>query len=416
MEQSIHSSLLFSTRQTIQHFLDHDCEWHSHEGSDMGVDPLIIICILDSENKTVYSSYSLSKSFLYPNKEELGSFQKIEKGKYLWYGETFFGKSKGPFTIHSFYLLEKENQRLHNLAIILLCVISLSGILGMVGAWYLAYYLLSPFRRISKEASRIRAESMQEKLVYKIPHDEVGKLSRTLNDLFDRLHRSFAALKRFTSDASHELKTPLSIIRGDIEVLLRRQRSCQEYEETLQETLKEIDRMIGLTQGLLTIAQAESKQITLEKKELSLFTMIPEILEKTEKLCSHNKKIEIDNIIKEEDTLQGNYRWVRQILENLLVNAWQYTPDQGKITIQANSLEQSSEVIISNTGPRIPPEDMPHIFDRFYRIDTGRTRKNGGFGLGLAIAKALAQAQGGNLTAKSPTNEETSFILSLPHF
>jgi heavy metal sensor kinase len=416
IEANMKKSLIFGVQQSQQNFFDQNGNFHLHAKANEHHELMhfIAIYIYDVHGKLLYSSHDEPS---YPVPENPACFKKFkatDDGRYFYYTELFSKSAEKRYIIQAFYFQQNEKKDLQFLRHILSVLIALSLIACVAGGWYFASRLLAPFRRIAGEASRISVENLGERLAYEVSDDEVGRLCITLNDLFARLHASFEILKRFTSDASHELKTPLTIMRGDIEVLLRKNRSPEEYQETLRYTIKEIDRIIRLSKGLLLLAQAEDKKITIEKEPVLLDEIIREVIDHRTCICNNSKKLLITTDIAQHVCVYGNKDWLQQIVENLFINALQYTPDIGKIQIVLNCDSQYAKFLINNTGHGIPPEHLPHIFTRFYRIDQGRTRKQGGFGLGLAICKALAEAHHGMMEVSSNPGISTTFSLLLP--
>lgn len=416
VDANIQKSLVFGIQQSKQNFFDQYGNFHLHENTREHHEILhfIIICIYDVHGRLLYSSHDVPDCVPGNNPSDYKKFIETKDGKYQCYSEPFIKNAGKRYLICAYYFQENEKSDLQALLQILLFAIILSVVVCIVGGWYFASHLLFPFRRIAEEASRISVENLDERLQYRIADDEVGRLCITLNDLFTRLHASFEALKRFTSNASHEFKTPLAIMRGEIEVLLRKRRLPEEYEETLHYTIKEIDRMIRLCKGLLLLAQAESRKMELETMSVSLAKIVEKVIEQNMRVHSKEKQITIEADITEDIFVCGNADWIWQIVENLLINALQYTPDLGHVKIMLQRSENYAQLTIINTGPGIPPQDLSHIFERFYRIDQGRARKKGGFGLGLAICKALAEAHQGSVKASSIPGKQTTFSLLLP--
>ncbi|NUM33117.1 MAG: hypothetical protein HUU50_01095 [Candidatus Brocadiae bacterium] len=418
INENIQKSLLFAVQQSEQSFFDRHGNFHLHEKAreHQEIMHFIILGIYDLRGCLLYSSHDLPKCLPVHSPAYHKKFIETHDGNYLYYTDLLMKNAEKRYLIRAFYFQQNEKSDLKDLRNILLALIVFSIFACAIGGLYFASRLLLPFRLIADEASRISVENLNERLPYYIAEDEVGKLCLTLNGLFSRLHASFEALKRFTSDASHELKTPLTIMRGDIEVLLRKKRSPEEYEETLHYTIKEIDRMIRLSNGLLLLAKAEGKKAKIEKNPFSLTQIVEEVLEYCLRSYKGEKQISVTANINKDISVLGNQDWIQQMIENLLVNALQYTPNLGCIEIVLSHTGKHAQFIISNTGPGIPKEHLPHIFERFYRIDQGRTRKQGGFGLGLSICKALTEAHQGKIHVTSIPGEKTTFSILLPLF
>ena len=273
---------------------------------------------------------------------------------------------------------------------------------------------LSPIGRMARRVHEINAERLSARLDVENPHDELGSLAKSFNETLARLERSFEQLRRFTSDASHELRTPLTAIRSVGEVGLQKQGAVEDYREAIGSMLEEAGRLSHLVDSLLTIARAESGQIQLERTTISVLPFVRDTVSVLDVLAEEkgqNLSIEGD----ETAQVQADGAILRQVLINLLDNAIKYSPAGARISVHVLSTDnQTVAVEIMDNGPGIPPEHRDKVFDRFYRIDEGRSREAGGTGLGLAIAKWGAEAHGGRLELDCPADGGCIFRLRLP--
>lgn len=287
------------------------------------------------------------------------------------------------------------------------------GLAG-VGGYFLARHALSPIGRMARRVHEINAERLSARLDVENPHDELGSLARSFNETLACLERSFEQLRRFTSDASHELRTPLTAIRSVGEVGLQKQGTVEDYRDVIGSMLEEVGRLSHLIDSLLTIARAESGQIQLERATISVLPLVRDTVSVLDVLAEEKRQnLSIED--HETELVQADCAVLRQILINLLDNAIKYTPVGGHITVRVlNVGNQAVAVEIMDSGPGIPPEHRNKIFDRFYRIDEGRSREGGGTGLGLAIAKWGAEAHGGQLELNCPADGGCIFRLVLP--
>ncbi|WP_372366169.1 sensor histidine kinase [Candidatus Uabimicrobium sp. HlEnr_7] len=407
IQQNIQKSLMFTINQSVRNFFDSHGKFHLHHQGESNKITQFIAIQIHSEGRLLYASHNIELQ----NKECLiGKYVYTKDNKFLTFAR-LFRSLEGTFIIRAFYLQEVENDKLNKLTFTLISLVILCTLCSVIGAWYISYKLLAPFREIAKNASRISVENLSERLSYPVENDEVGQLSITLNSLFSRLQNSFTTLKKFTSNASHELKTPLTIMRGDIEVLLRRERSPVEYEQTLSCTLNEIERMNSLIQGLLLLAQAEGEKKIAISQSIELAEIIENTKRQLQKVHDDSQITIIENI-DNYIYVTGDPLWIQQIVQNLLNNAFQNTPLGKSITILLSKNANYAVLTIKNTGKEIAKEDIPFVFDRFYRISSSSTT-NKGFGLGLAICKALAEKHHGFIKVKS-VNNETIFSLYLP--
>jgi heavy metal sensor kinase len=236
-----------------------------------------------------------------------------------------------------------------------------------------------------------------------------------LNQMLDRLEKSFRRIRQFSGDASHELRTPLTILRGETEVTLRWAKTPDEFRDMLRSNMEEIDRMERIIESLLTLAKSEVGELTLEMKELSLSDLVQELYLQSSLLCeTKNIKVQLLLEVDQEIRIRGDELRLRQMFLNLISNGIKYTPENGHLEITLAMDNGYACVDINDSGIGIPAEHLPHIFDRFYRVDKARNRMDGGTGLGLAIVKWIAEAHGGSIKVTSEINRGSSFSVCMP--
>ncbi|MFA6321474.1 MAG: ATP-binding protein [Candidatus Omnitrophota bacterium] len=283
-------------------------------------------------------------------------------------------------------------------------------ITGIMGA-FLAKMTLHPVDSMIHTIHDITVENMKMKLAIPNTKDEIQKLAETFNDMLVRLDYAFTSQRHLFEDLSHELKTPLTILKGEFEVVLKKLRSPEEYETILKSSLEEIDRMTRLVENLLMLASFESKRIMPERKALDLCLLIESVMSNIKKVAER-KNIRMGFDVKEYVEVVGDEKELRQLFLNMLDNAVKYTTDGGRINIKVEKDSRSATIIIKDTGVGIPEGEIDHIFDRFYRVNSAR--KSHGFGLGLSIVKAIVDAHKGSIAVKSSPGEGTAFIITLP--
>src|SRR5210317_347456 len=284
-----------------------------------------------------------------------------------------------------------------------------------LGCWLLAERLIAPIIEVTEAAQGIKADNLSRRLPLGNYQDELSQMVGCLNQMLDRLEKSFRRVRQFSGDASHELRTPLTILRGETEVTLRWAKTPEEFRDMLTSNMEEIDRMERIIESLLTLAKSEVGELTLEMKELSLSDLVQDLYLQSRILCE-TKQIEVELLleVEEEIRIRGDELRLRQMFLNLISNAIKYTPEGGRLEIGLKMLEDSAVISINDSGIGIPEEHLAHIFDRFYRVDKARNRMDGGTGLGLSIVKWIVEAHGGSIQVSSEVQKGSSFSVRLP--
>lgn len=298
--------------------------------------------------------------------------------------------------------------------ILILAIAYAASVIVATGAGLLlATRALAPIDRLTGVARRITADDLSQRLNLDLPDDELGRLARTFDEMIARLDDAFRRQRQFTADASHELRTPLTVIKGQTEVALQRDRDVEGYKEVLRAVNSEVDRMIRLVSSLLTLARADARQIPIAREPVSLGEVIRDAADQIRPAAAA-KTIAVSVRDAGDLRLSADQDLLLQLLLNLLDNAVKYTPSGGSVEVAWSRTGDHAEIRVSDTGPGIPPEDLPHIFDRFYRADTARSRAEGGVGLGLSISRWIAEAHGGAIRAESAPGHGAAFIVHLP--
>jgi len=280
------------------------------------------------------------------------------------------------------------------------------------GGFFLARRALKPVDQIAQQAQTIEETDLSQRIEIKAK-DELGRLASTLNEMIDRLEKAFKRQQQFTSDASHELRTPLAIIEAESTLMLQKDRTNSEYRQSLETISQEAHRIAHLVDQLLTLARADAGKEKLSLKEVNLNELISELSSDVEILC-RDKGLEFKLNQAEDLVVNGDDVKLRQLFLNLLDNAIRYTPSGGSISVSVYREGQMAVVSISDTGVGISQEDLPHIFDRFYRVDKVRSPSEGGSGLGLAICKQIAESHRGRIEVQSEFGRGSTFSVFLP--
>ena len=298
----------------------------------------------------------------------------------------------------------------------LLIVLVAGGILAVILAaligWLSAGRALSPLETITQTALQItRADDLSKRIpLAAASHDEVGQLIMAFNESLERLERLFNSQRRFMADVSHELRTPLTAVRGNVDLLRRMGCADNESLDAIQSEAERMNRLVG---DLLLLAQADSGHLPLAHERIELDTLLLEAVRDARVLARHvNLTVgEID-----QAAVIGDRDRLKQVLINLVSNAIKYTPEAGQVTLSLQLVQNWARLTVTDTGIGILPEHLPHLFDRFYRVDKARSRAEGGAGLGLSIAQRIAVLHGGRIEATSTgtAGQGSTFSLWLP--
>lgn len=296
---------------------------------------------------------------------------------------------------------EGIRQTLRTLSQIILFILPVAVTVSLLIGYVIAGKVLSPIASITRKAAEIGADNLSDRLPLGDSDDEFTRLAAVFNQTFARIEDSFLRLKRFTADASHELRTPLAAIRSIGETALHKNDMGCESCEAIGSILEETDRLRQLVDSLLLLSRADAGEILIKPEATDLVGLTQETIDLLNVLAEEKFQTITLHAIGEQIAMVDRSS-VRQALTNLLDNAIKYSPQHSKITITVERTPKNrTSVEFSDNGPGIAPEHLDHIFDRFYRIDKGRSREMGGAGLGLSIAKWVVESNGGSIEVKS---------------
>jgi heavy metal sensor kinase len=266
---------------------------------------------------------------------------------------------------------------------------------------------------MAEQAREITGSNLNRRLEIGNAAEELAILAASFNELLARLDQSFEAMRRFVADASHELRTPIAVIRGEADVALSHDRGAAEYKESLAIVLDESRRLSRLVDDLLNLARADAGRVKLEVQEFYFNELLAECCRSMQTLASASD-VALECCSPGDVQFRGDEGLLRRLVINLLDNAIRYTPPGGKVSAELEAGPARVLIRISDTGAGIPPEAAPHVFERFYRADKARSRQDGGFGLGLAIVKWIAEAHNGTVELTRNAGPGTTFMVTLP--
>jgi two-component system, OmpR family, sensor kinase len=298
-----------------------------------------------------------------------------------------------------------------NLISVMAIIAAIGVVMSGIGSWVVLGRALSPLEDITETVEQInRADDLSRR----IPHqegngDEIGELEISFNQTLERLESLFTSQQRFLADVSHELRTPLTVIKGNVDLMRRMKEADAESLNSIDQEAGRLTRLVG---GLLMLAQAESGKLTLNMKPVELDLLLTEVFTETTVLAGNKVHVHLNDI--DEVIVNGDRDRLKQVFLNLVANAIQYTPQGGDVFLSLSKIGDQARVIIRDTGPGISTEDLPHIFDRFYRAEKSRTRSTvSGFGLGLSIVHWIVDHHGGQIKVESKEGKGTTFVIWL---
>jgi heavy metal sensor kinase len=317
-----------------------------------------------------------------------------------------------PATVYAAQSLEESMQMIYKFRAILFIAISLNILVLAFAGFWIARRSLSPLARFSDRIEKITHKTMGERIDPEFQVDEVRDVARSFNAMLDRLQDAFEAEKRLVADASHELKTPLAVIKAQCDVLLQRERTKEEYAAALSKIKGTSDTMKKLIDDMLSLTRLDSGSLSSSGfRDVSLSECIDRAVKFTE-FMAEEKRISINKNMPEDICIRGDQDALTEVFLNIIENAVKYSPAENTVEIIAASDGREASVEIRDHGAGIKREHLERVFDRFYRGDTSRGSQ--GTGLGLSIAKAIAEAHGGMISVKSESGKGSSFFITLP--
>jgi two-component system, OmpR family, sensor histidine kinase ArlS len=321
----------------------------------------------------------------------------------------------GPQTRFALVVGRTTNDIVNVLAMFRMVILNSSFLvllLAGAGGFFLADRTLKPVEQIAETARGIGESDLSRRIDIQTD-DELGRLASTLNGMIGRLEEAFTKERQFVADASHELRTPLAIIQAESSLALEKARTQDEYQRSLELVSQEIGFMSEIVGKMLLLARSDSGSETLDFEDVKLKPLLAELAQDLD-LLVQDKGLKFDLGPMEELKVRGDKVRLKQLFLNILDNAVRYTPSGGSIAATLARRDGSAVASVTDTGIGIPPEHLPFIFDRFYRVDKARTASDGGTGLGLSIALSVAKMHGGGIEVESEPGKGTTFRVVLP--
>lgn len=286
-------------------------------------------------------------------------------------------------------------------------------VLSVAGAYYFANYSVRPIESVTSAAQRITARNLTEQLPVPAITDEIGQLVNVFNKMLSRLDSAFAAQRRFSSRAAHELRTPLTILKGETQVMLNRHRTTEEYEAQLHSILEEVAKMERTIDDLLIFARYESEETEMPFRWVHLDSVVADAAKDLRPLAEI-RRINFEIAASEDAVVLGDEQALSRLVCKLLENALHYTPENGRVEVNAVVELSQPKLSVKDTGVGIAAEELPHIFERFYRSEKTRTMHPKGTGIGLAMVDVIARLHQAEIRVESQPNIGTKFTIMFP--
>ncbi len=311
------------------------------------------------------------------------------------------------------YDLEEVHDMVLELLMAYALALPLAGLVAGLGGWWVAGRALKPIRNLTSAADQIRADNLSARVPVPAARDDVAHLAEVLNAMLGRLERSFRQAERFASDASHELRTPLTIMRGVIEAMLRDEQYSPNAERRLVSLQEETDRLERITGNLLLLARFDAGESRAAHDPVDFSNLVGEACDDFVAMASA-REVTLEATIAPQIVVQGDNDLLRRLILNLLDNATKFNVAGGRVRCSVTSSDREARLVVANTGPGIPAEMRPRVFERFFRADLARERA--GHGLGLALSREIVRSHGGDLQLSSESvNGWTEFVASIPN-
>lgn len=303
-------------------------------------------------------------------------------------------------------------EALRELAIALAMLIPLATVSVLGGGYLLSGRAVEPLTTMAQITSRIGEQDLKERVDLDLPNDELGRLAANFNAMMVRIEQAFARQRQFTGDAAHELRTPLALMRSQLDLSLSRPRSADDYREALTNLGMDVSRMTNLVAAMLALARLDNAGIRSGFTRTVVSEIVASAVDAYQGIA-RDRAVELQGEV-QPAYVQGDEELLIQVLVNLIDNAMTHTPTGGRVQVRCTSEGEVVRIKVSDTGNGIAASDLPLVFERFYRPDTSRSRESGGVGLGLAICKRIVDLHGGSIGIQSKIGQGTSVEITIP--
>lgn len=381
--------------------------------SESASDPEIRITIADPTGKIIRTSDPDSAQHI-SFASQLGTVQILErKGRHLLIlNSRILSGTKPAAFLQVTYDMHREYEFM-KLLFVLMAIADFAGVLfSILAGYFVSRKLLRPIDKLTKTAKAISITDLKSRIDVGRADDELSRLAKTFNEMIDRLQQAFEAQNRFVSDASHELRTPISIIQGYAGLIDRwGKNEPRVLEESITAIRREAESMAALVERLLFLARGDRGSIRIQKEKVDLSALITEVVCESRLIAPSRV---IDGETPGQTFILADGKLIKQMLRALVDNAVKYTRESGQVLIRLEKTSSQAVVTVCDNGIGIPAEDLPHIFERFYRVDKARSREQGGSGLGLSIVRWIVEAHQGAVEVTSTPGQGTAFRVELP--
>jgi heavy metal sensor kinase len=343
-------------------------------------------------------------------------FRKVELSdgsRILIYTAAYQASPNQTFLVESGASLQQIETLLHHLLMSLAIGLPVVVLVAIAGGYALVRRALGPVAQIAESAERITSHHLDQRLPISKTGDELEQLSQALNRMIDRLYEALEQNRRFLADASHELRTPFTVLRGELESVIELARYSPDIRDRVGSALEEVERLAKIVEALFAIGRLDAGEAQAEWARFDLAKLAATTADQMS-LLAEDKNISVSCDVQQNVCVEGDASRIKQIVVNLLDNAIKYTPPGGSVKLNVRTVGQKAVLEVVDTGIGIPASAIPHVFERFFRADKARSREVGGAGLGLAIVKSICTAHGGTITVDSVEGCGSRFKMGLP--